>query len=281
MSTDSVFALDRNSEILSEQSRREYLQAMGVVSWLPKDQPWQRIVNVIEPEQLSEQPSRHLSEPKEATLVKIDLSTLRSLEESDVLASEITNPLIQKQPISTGKDGEASESQEHGGYPAVSQFLKLVNWSNQLSISNQSKRLLVICRHKVDEPANSFARATAPSQFMLDYIKSLVEIMRSKGVEIDVKLAHLSQIGLSDDSQPFVEGLKESKPDLVLILGDETINQFVPNTSSVAELRGKQIKLNGQLTAFVSYHPFTLIQDPSLKRLAFEDLRQLADFFNS
>ena len=273
MSTDSALVPDSAPEILSEQSRREYLQAMGVVSWLPKDQPWQPIVNVIELEQSSEL--------EETPIENVDPTTLRSIEQSVVQPSEITNQLIQKQSVSMSKDGEASESQDHGDYPAVGQFLKLVNWSNQLTISNQSKRLLVICRHKVDEPANSFARATAPSQFMLDYIKSLVEIMRSTGVEIDVKLAHLSQIGLSDDSQVFAEGLKKSKPDCVLILGDETINQFVPNTSSVAELRGKQIKLNGQLNAFVSYHPFTLIQDPSLKRLAFEDLRQLADFFNA
>jgi len=266
-----------SNQVLPEQSRRKYLQAMGVVSWLPKDKPWPPIVNVLKLEQSLEQ----LVDPEQAPPENIDPLRLRSIEESVAQASEIANQPIQKQPISTGKDGEASESLEHGGYPAVSQFLKLVNWSNQLTISNQSKRLLIICRHKVDEPANSFARATAPSQFMQDYIKSLVEIMRSRGVEIDVKLAHLSQIGLSDDSQLFTEGLKKSKPDCVLILGDETINQFVPNTPSVAELRGKQIKLNEQLSAFVSYHPFTLIQDPSLKRLAFEDLRQLADFFSA
>ncbi|MCF6194418.1 MAG: hypothetical protein L3J46_08830 [Kangiellaceae bacterium] len=269
------------NQVLPEQSRREYLQAMGVVSWLPKDQSWQPIVSVIEPEQLSEQSLEQLSEREQASTENVDPSMLRPIEESVVQPSEIMNEPIQKQPVSTGEDEEASEPQDHADYPAVGQFLKLVNWSNQMTISNQSKRLLVICRHKVDEPANSFARATAPSQFMHDYITSLVEIMRSRGVEIDVKLAHLSQIGLADDSQPFAQGLKKSKPNLVLILGDETINQFVPNTSSVAELRGKQIKLNGQLNAFVSYHPFTLIQDPSLKRLAFEDLRQLADFFNA
>jgi len=270
MSNDTSIAMNEGNEFLPEQSRREYLQAMGIVTWLPKDQTWQDSISKIESEHATE------SSPKNVVRSLPKSTSTTMPEPSNLVFATVQNVSDLPEKIQV-----VSETVDRYVYPAKNQFLKLVNWSHQSTISSQSKRLLVICRHKVDEPANSFARATAPSQFMLDYIKSLIELTRSKGTEIEVQLAHLSQIGFADGSLPFAEGLNQSKPDLVLILGDETITQFVPDTTNVSELRGKQIALSEQLSACVSYHPFTLIQDPSLKRLAFEDLRQLADFFNA
>ncbi len=255
--TSQIDDPDADVPVLSEQTRREYLHAMGIVSWLPKDEPW---LSIIE----SEKPP----------VTAID-------ESASVVSLSIENKTMQRTELSVEKTVNPTEIVDNDSYPAKAQFLRVVNWRNQSTQSDSVKTVLVICRHKIDEPASSFSRANSPSQFMLDYIAALLEISKCKGIDLNVQLAHLSQVGLTDDSVSFNEGLEKSKPDLVLILGDETLKQFVQDSDDVSLFRGKSIALNKTVSACTSYHPYTLIQEPTLKRLAFEDLVQLVDCLNA
>jgi len=265
--------------LLSEQDRREYLRAMGIVSWLPKAEPWQAIVanevvgdevggskvskNEISSTEIEEKPFK-----SDNLLINEPASRFEANSKNTVCPTveEVIKPTKQV-------DGEA--------YPAASQFLKLINWSNQSTFSSGAKTLLIICRHQVDEPASSFTRSNTPSQFMLDYVNSLTEIAKFKGLDLNIQLAHLSQVGLADGSVSFGAGLEKIQPDLALILGDETVAQFMPQACEVSKLRGKQIALTHKIDACTSYHPYTLIQDPSLKRLAFEDLHLVVACLNA
>ena len=134
------------------------------------------------------------------------------------------------------------------------------------------KKVMIICRHQIDQPANSFARMNGPSQFMTDYIAALNALLDNSDTQVSIQLAHLSAAGLSADSQPLSEVLSDCQPDLILALGEETINQLFGEELSVASARGKLNSIEERYKVLSSYHPFSLIKNPSLKRLALEDL---------
>jgi hypothetical protein len=162
---------------------------------------------------------------------------------------------------------------------STSQYLKMVNWQHEASNHTNARQLLIVCRHQIDQPASSFAKRNSPSQFMLDYINALLNLLHRSPIDLSISLGHLSEAGLSSDSIKMDQILESSKPDLVLVLGDETVNQLANRVSDVAQLRGRTIVLGDKHRALVSYHPFSLIENPSLKSLAMNDLVQISQYF--
>lgn len=157
-------------------------------------------------------------------------------------------------------------------------FLKLVSWTNQNIGEQHSKSILIVCRHEIDQPANSFARQNSPSQFMLDYINALIGLVQPLPVELKIQLAHLSEAGLSNDSIPMDKVLVDCKPDLILLLGDETVAHLFGAQVDVASVRGRLLELEQDLKALASYHPYSMIKNPGLKSLAQQDLLNLASY---
>ena len=92
-----------------------------------------------------------------------------------------------------------------------------------------------------------------------------------------MQLAHLTEAGLGSDAQPMPETVAKLAPDLILMLGDKSVHHLLSSESDVAENRGKLLDIkhlsgHSSCKAIVSYHPFTLIKNPPLKKLALEDL---------
>lgn len=262
---------------MDEDLRFAYLQAMDVACWVPKD------LNPVE-EQPSSQTSIKQLAVKPVSLVNFESNQQQVDSRASVNAIEIENKEQQVKQENT-ESREQIEKQDNNTRDSQTicfdsnQFLKLVKWSNQTLKEEGAKRLLIICRHQIDQPANSFARSNSPSQFMLDYINTFTTLLDSQSFELQVQMAHLSEAGLGTDSVNMNDVLQQSSPDLILVLGDETVNQLSGTRTQVASHRGRLISLGEQYHCLVSYHPYSLIENPSLKSLAFEDLCHITQYF--
>jgi len=172
----------------------------------------------------------------------------------------------------TNKPNQGSLTSKH--------YLKLVNWQNQVVQEEGCKKLLIICRHQIDQPASSFA-TSSPSQFMLDYINSLLSFFEAKDCEIKLQLAHLASVDLNDDSLELSNHVNNIKPDAVFVLGGEALKQLLGKEIEVSQYRGQVIDFNNKQKLIASYHPYSLITNPSLKPLALEDLKELTNYLFS
>jgi len=170
------------------------------------------------------------------------------------------------------------------------QYLNLVKWSSakymqmvpQQTGSNDNnsmieKNILIICRHKIDQPANSFASKRGPSNFMQDYLKTLVEFGLQNNLRISIQLAHLATAGLGESSITIESYFEKQQPDCSLVLGDETVENLIDKSSDVKNIRCRlnKFSFNANAEAIASYHPFDLISNPRLKSLAYEDIQFL------
>ncbi|TQV71457.1 hypothetical protein FLL45_20085 [Aliikangiella marina] len=166
-------------------------------------------------------------------------------------------------------DNSLAEESRSTAQSNIAHFVKIVPWQSGAP-SNDS--LLIICRHQVDQPAQSFARPSSPSQFMMDYIAAL-QSLRDEDDPCFVRLGHLSQAGLGKDCVSFDTVLTDINPKVTLILGEETVAELFDSQTKVADVRGKKLSLPDGRPCIVSYHPYSLIKNPQLKPLALEDLK--------
>lgn len=170
------------------------------------------------------------------------------------------------------------------------QYLNLVKWSSakytqiipeQTGSHDNSrmfeKNILIICRHKIDQPANSFASKRGPSNFMQDYLKTLVEFGLQNNLRINIQLAHLAEAGLGESSITIKSYFEKQPPDFSLVLGDETVENLIDKSSDVKSIRCRlnRLSFTTNANAIASYHPFDLISNPRLKSLAYEDIQFL------
>lgn len=249
-------------EPLSEAQRLAYLQAMAVPLWVPRDSvdleqtdvepviAEQADVQVkpVEPVLPSSQPESVRQEPKQV----------------DVVSSESASDSIAENHIDSA---DRQKNQSFAGY------LKVVAWRSNPAAE---RKMLVICRHHKDQPAQSFARANSPSLFMADYLRSLDTYLADAGIDLQVQLAHLAEAGIAADSLPMTQKLVEFEPEIILLLGEEGVSHLFGADAQLAELRG-QIKQVNNIQTVVSYHPYSLIKNPALKKLALEDLKLLVN----
>jgi len=243
----------------NETLRLTYLDAMGIDCWVLKEYPLLEDVNQEEETVVENVNSVAASDENR---MDFNSNANSKLEDENIL-STVSEKTFQK-PLSTNK---------------LNYFLKMVNWSNSEISQNNVKNILIICRHQIDQPSNSFATSSAPSHFMLDYISALASLLKQQGISLNIQLAHLSTSGIGETSQPIEKVLNSNSPDLILLLGNETVSSLVSSDSEVSALRGQLINLKSTLksdfNALVSYHPFSLISNPSLKSLALEDMMNL------
>jgi len=259
------------SSIMDENLRSAYLDSMGITCWIPKD---------------SEDESSSVEvETIKAAASNID-SIVETRSEPESTKTELANehqiadekPPVQKED--TRPPSQVIEDTDKSLTSTRNQYLKLINWQNQIIKEEGNKQLLIICRHQIDQPASSFATSNSPSRFMQDYLNSLISLLEPALFDLKIQMAHLSQAGLGDDAISMDQHIEQSKPNLILLLGEETVSQFLGEESKLAELRGQIVGGNNQPKLLVSYHPFSLIKNPSLKTLALDDLRYLAQYLS-
>lgn len=265
-------------EPLTETERFAYLQAMEVPLWIPRDLAGENTEQSANENGVSE------NAPQVETSTGVNLTAQTSLNNSQSFETKQQNQEPErdssidtlqqtnndKSDIEVTSKSDDADSKETSPNK-LSHFVKMVPWQSGTP-SNDS--LLIVCRHQVDQPAQSFARPSSPSQFMTDFIMAL-QSLRKEDDPCYVQIGHLSQAGLGKDCVPLGEVLANSKPKVTLVLGEETVTELFAQGANVADLRGKVMELvNGQ-ACIVSYHPFTLIKNPQLKSLALEDLKMV------
>lgn len=286
---------------LKAHERMAYLQAMDVTIWEPRSNSLvgSRLTDEQGFESESENELYSLSASGEAGLESVhDSSATTEFEQSgsqilSTISSNVDSLQGTETPADSSQSIAISTSEEDVYLPTDRQeieidsqagsvqnksiennhnrFLKMVNWK---STNGEAKRLLVICRHQPDQPAQSFAQPGSPSGFMRDYLKALDAFFSNHEGALQVSLAHLTEAGIGSDNEPMSLKLEQLKPDLILLLGDEGVRSLFDSTEQVASFRGRLHQL-GELSVLVSYHPYTLIKNPPLKKLAQEDLSLL------
>jgi hypothetical protein len=268
-------------EPLSEELRYSYLQAMDVTIWVPKEQASISFASSTE-SGTTAVPSKMPAETTQLNVQQINTQAQADLRkelkpELETLAAGVETAI--KQIKLQEAEPTTSVNQDSNQNKKLKSYLKIVNWK---SSSNGEKVLLIICRHDKNQPAQSFASPNAPSQFMSDYLQAISELLINSGIEVQIQLAHLTEAGLGSDNQAMPETVSQLAPDLILLLGDESIHHLFDANSDIAKYRSKLLdieQLEGYSIskAIASYHPFTLIKNPALKRLAFEDLSFVVD----
>lgn len=257
--------IDTSQYVLSDAERFAYLQAMEVPVWIPRDWEEQNNnqtsqVNLVSSESHASI-NEHIVDPQICDKAISDSTSDTVPVRADFIEQDTHHSA--KQTIATTCELKTKASSENTHY------IKLVPWND---LSNGEQSILVICRHQTDQPAQSFAKANTPSQFMQDYMLALKEIYsQEKGIQI--RLGHLSQAGLGRDCQLMEDVLTDVKPNKILLLGDETVKELLTEYNDVAQARSQVHQLASGIECLVSYHPYTLIMNPALKRLALEDLK--------
>jgi hypothetical protein len=176
-------------------------------------------------------------------------------------------------------------------------YLKLVHWKqtspfsetlyNPLYPSHFSRRkLLIICRHHVNQPANTFANQDVPSPLMMDYLQTIIDLAYQHSINIDIQLAHLTEAGLGK-SESMVDYLKSYQANHLFLLGEETIQRLYGEQNIETKKRNissMRLKINSvilnnkavdSLKTSVSYHPFDLMNQPQHKPFAYQDIHYL------
>lgn len=266
-----------NFEMLNEKQRLAYLQAMDIPVWVPRLATQESVDNTQEGFSSVAEIAGNMSVVEQVEVVTQSQEELKNhIDVQEVAHTQVEITEQQFDQIDKNQS-VASQSKE-----AHTQFLKMVNWKNT---SEAKKSLLIVCRHQTDQPAQSFARPGGPSQFMQDYLQALSDYINLSelawdGSDLQIQLAHLTEAGLSADSSPMSEKLLDVNPDVILLLGDESVRQLFRSNEQVADLRGKLHQYqNYQL--LVSYHPYSLICNPELKKLALEDIVLLSKVLQS
>ena len=163
---------------LTDEMRHAYLQAMDITHWVPKDQLAISVIPSFESESIQEQSDN--SQPQNQ--IQVNQTVHDEHAEDRVLVQ------VQPENIADGVETviEQIKTQETAQQVIVEQqapinkstqinsYLKLVNWKSSV---NSGKSLLIICRHDRDQPAQSFAKANTPSQFMNDYLQALNDLL--------------------------------------------------------------------------------------------------------
>lgn len=248
-----------NLQTLTESKRFAYLQAMEVPLWQNRNEL--RAIECDNQEKKNNQQEKSIEKKNqtiEKTVEKVVSEKLNTVEREKI------------EKTSVKKETSKNPTTEKN-----SRFLKMVSWHSGIQSSSS---ILIICRHDSEQPANSFAKPHAPSQFMTDYINALVEFLGENNKDCYIRLGHLSQAGLGKDCQSLSQTIEELTPKVVLMLGEETIKELSEPQNDIASLRGKIFSVDEHKHCIASYHPFTLINNPHLKSLAMEDLKMLAKF---
>ena len=292
------------NQSLDEQARHAYLAAMQIEQWIPLAET---VGDDLEPEnEIKETPSSEhsagVAHQSDAAEDAVSANSLRHTKTAQAETNEKESAQLdtsREQAIVSTEESQPELSQpetnQAAGHSDViesnndpindknknSHFLKQVSWSNRVLSEENAKSLMIVCRHQVDQPANSFARISSPSQFMMDYINTLNHFCDISNTEVQIQLAHLSAAGLSEDCIPLSQAVANNQPQLMLILGDETVSHLLGESMEVATCRGQIHQLEDGTKVLVSYHPFSLISNPSLKRLAFEDIALASEFLAS
>jgi hypothetical protein len=271
---------------LSDNLRLEYLSEMQVTSWALRapfksadiyHDDFEAIVSINALDEHSKREIRN-SKPLEA------LSNMSV----DVKVPEDNESVTVNAHASTVDNTTQTSSQFESN-----QFLNLVNWDSAIVSENTreqnglhdsgelinqeilNKNLLIVCRHQIDQPANSFANKQSPSHFMQDYLKMLIDFGLQNNLRINIQLAHLTQAGLGESSMKIESYFEKKQPDFTLVLGDETVTNLIDKESDVKGIRCRLNKMFFGANAIASYHPFDLISNPRLKSLAYEDVKFL------
>lgn len=273
---------------LSEALRYEYLQAMGITQWVPRteevdsEEAYADQVTAKSSEAVVDHSETDLkpasAEGDMSTAVESIISEANQKENKPKAETrnDASLPVSSESQVSsmnnTDQNFAGTEQSVAEKTSAVKHFLKVVSWGET---HDGEQTVMIICRHQKDQPAQSFARANSPSQFMLDYIQAFKEILGDSYASPRMHLSHLSQAGLGQDCQQMEEVMAQVTPNCVLLLGDETVAELLGPEANVVNQRGQRLFLSEATPALVSYHPFSLIENPQLKPLALEDLKLL------
>ncbi|WP_196138443.1 hypothetical protein [Aliikangiella sp. G2MR2-5] len=306
---------ERLPQQLEDSARSQYLEAMGITWWVPKAHPEadksietfideRAQSNSLEDSDSSsgqktfypneverEDNNSHLSHSessKPASCIDRDLETkpvigdeLDSNCDGQSLLSNTADNLKALESneghLVTGDTGSSKKDtlEDFTTELKLKGYLKLVNWKGG---DFAGKSVMVLCRHDTEQPAQSFARPHGPSQFMSDYLDAFKGMLVNQ--EVQFSMGHLAEAGLGENSVLLSDSLSELNPDLVLLLGDEAVKLLLGEQQSLAEYRGRVIQLADTFPTIISYHPYSLISEPSLKRLAYEDLKLAAKVFS-
>ena len=266
---------------LSEALRYEYLQAMGITQWVPRAEEAENEEAfasqvVAEKSEAALKPASAEGEMSAALESIISEATQKENQPQVETRNDASLPVSSESEISsiqnTDRNFASSEQSAAAKTSAAKHYLKVVSWGET---HDGEQTVMIICRHQKDQPAQSFARANSPSQFMLDYIQAFKEILGDSYASPRMHLSHLSQAGLGQDCQQMEEVMARVTPNCVLLLGDETVAELLGPEANVANQRGQRLFLSETTPTLVSYHPFSLIENPQLKPLALEDLKLL------
>ena len=268
---------------LNEADRFAYLQAMEVPLWVPRDceitEHTSLATQQVQPGQLTDSVESHTADKAEAysTITPNSEGNAVSQAADQINSLKQSSPALEEDISQIQNKVDANETLDNASHTdssnQVSHYLKMVPWSVG---SENSQTILIVCRHQKDQPAQSFARANSPSQFMSDYIQALRELLDDENDDCFIRLGHLAQAGLGSDCVSLNEVIEQLKPKVVLLLGEETVKELYGDKDDIASLRGRLLPVQEQKAGLVSYHPFSLIKNPSLKRLALEDLKLAA-----
>ena len=160
------------NQSLDESTRQAYLAAMQVVQWEPSaiEQESQPMLEAQSEKFAPSQAPVEINETANVIAVEKseDMPAETQQQESTINAGEILSVESDTHKGESNNQPQLSSEETTSQEVSTSHYLKMVNWTSTVLSEENASSLLIICRHQVDQPANSFARSNSPSQFMMD-----------------------------------------------------------------------------------------------------------------
>ncbi|MEE4245106.1 MAG: hypothetical protein V2I33_06830 [Kangiellaceae bacterium] len=274
---------------MEEQQRLAYLQAMGITQWTLRGQEAIGEQPLVQAP-LAQESSVQVSVVQEATLnqqeTAVDVKRVRSsndnLEQSSAAEPRdnsvaVDGPAISPTAVAAEPDLSKSAETSVASTQRNSKYLVLPNnrqW--------QERPIAILCRHS-GQPAESFYHRQRPSKTVANISQALVALAEDMGqnIESQINFALVADTALSEQARSLDDVKQSCQPQAFLVMGEAAANQLLEEQRSFAEWQLKTWKTKQDIPFVVTYHPFDIFNNPSVKQVVQQDLIRLLSLLSN
>ncbi len=259
-----------NVSIMNNSLRHQYLNTMGIQTWLLKNSP---DIMFIEEQIKTDTKSQQIKNPLDL-VVQVDEAT-EANQEPKVQVKNIVKPQVEAVsdiPI------EAETFQHIESCDLCS------SRKNHLQVltgnGNADANVFFVCEAPTADEDREGHYLTDDVQSLFSKMLDTISISKQYFFTGLVKCHSLDEYLVSQDninncSEHLIKQLEEFKPKVIVLLGSVQAQSFLKSSETFNQLRNKVHSIevnNNSYQAIVSYHPAFLLRNPLYKREALKDL---------
>ena len=275
-----------SSEVLPEDVRREYLQAMGIQPWYD---PAIKLESApIEPNTLDVSATSSILQDDVVSSVSPSSNSEQKIEDHAAVDKVASEAVVQTQPVSPASlDSNISDiSQLHEVVQSC--HLCELHATRKQAIGgegNASADLMIVISSPVVDASGEDVLFSSAHKAFLQLVLQAIDISLPS-----VYLTSLVKCQPPEQRQPYTSEviccdehltnqIKVIKPEVIMVLGEQASQQLLVSQKSLTDLRLRHHQHLG-VPVYASYHPEEIIDSVETKRKVWQDLLQIKKQLN-